>query len=106
MKKNIRKLSPLTEASFYVLLAFHKPNHGYGVIKDVLLMTNDRLKLAPGTLYGVITSFLKHNIIELDSIEGSKKKKTYKITESGKELLEFETNRIKELLNNAREVLK
>ena len=105
MDKMIRNLSPLTEASFYVLLAFNKPNHGYGVIKDVSTMTNERLKLAPGTLYGVITSFLKNKIIELDSIEGSKKKKTYRITSIGRELLDYEISRVEELLQNVREVL-
>ncbi len=106
MSKKIKKFSPLTEASFYVLLALYKPNHGYGIIKEVAEMTKERVKLAPGTLYGVITTFLKNELIELDTVEGSKKKKTYRITAFGRELLQYEFERIKELARNAKGVLK
>ena len=30
---------PLTESIFYILLALHTPNHGYGIIKEVETLT-------------------------------------------------------------------
>lgn len=99
------KFSPLTEASFYILLALKEPNHGYGIIKKVEELTKARIILAPGTLYGVITTFLKNNLIVLDKVEGSKKKKTYKITEAGLDLLAFELKRIESMVEQAKEVL-
>jgi DNA-binding PadR family transcriptional regulator len=102
---NIEKYSPLTEASFYILLSLHSPKHGYGIIKEVEDITNGRVILAPGTLYGVITTFLKNKLIVLDSVEGSKNKKTYKMSDLGKELLAYEVKRLEELVTNAREVL-
>ncbi len=48
----IVKHSPLTESSFYILLSLTKPLHGYGIIKEVEIMSNSRVKLAAGTLYG------------------------------------------------------
>lgn len=106
MDVKLLKLTPLTEASYYVLLSLNTPNHGYGVIKRIEEMTDGRLNIAAGTLYGVISSFLKYELIKLIDESGSRSKKTYKITELGKELLEYEVNRLIELTNNAKEVLK
>ena len=33
----MEKNTPLTEAIFYILLAVRKPNHGYGIIQEVVL---------------------------------------------------------------------
>ena len=103
--KDVLKLSPLTEASFYILLSLKNSKHGYGVIKEVSDMTNERLVLAPGTLYGVLTSFTRNGIIEIIKEESFKKKKTYRITNQGLVLLGFETKRLNEMVKNAEEVL-
>lgn len=50
--------APLTEALFYILLAVRTPNHGYGIIQDVSEMTNGRVTLGLGTLYGAINTML------------------------------------------------
>lgn len=105
MNKQLQKYSPLTEASYYILLSFHHANHGYGVIKQVEEMTNGRLTLAAGTLYGAITTFVKNKLIVLVGVEGTKKKKTYQITELGQELLVYEYNRLCELVDNTKKVL-
>lgn len=101
----MHRLSPLTEASFYTLLALKESNHGYGVIKKVEELTKNRIKLAPGTLYGIITTFLKYKIIVLDKVEGSKNKKTYKLTQEGISLLQDEVKRIIDMVEHAKEVL-
>lgn len=104
MDKLIKKLSPLTEATFYTLLSLHEPLHGYGIIKKVEAMTNERVKLAAGTLYGVLSTLQKHELIVLEREEESnKKKKIYKITDLGKELIEYEMARLSEMLENARQ---
>ncbi len=105
MSKQLQKYSPLTEASYYILLSFYHTNHGYGVIKQVEKMTNGRVKLAAGTLYGTISTFLKNKLITLVDVEGPKKKKTYHITELGKELLLYEQSRLLEIVNNTKKVL-
>ncbi|MDF2513432.1 MAG: putative transcriptional regulator, partial [Herbinix sp.] len=48
MENNI----PLTEALYYILLSVRKPNHGYGIIQEIESITNSRVILGPGTLYG------------------------------------------------------
>ena len=101
MDKKILKFSPLTEATFYILLSLNKPLHGYGIIKKVEGLTNSRLKLAAGTLYGAISTLSNNKLIELVSEnQHSKRKKMYKITTSGKKLLYYEIKRLREMVNN------
>ena len=94
--------TPLTEAIFYILLAVRTPNHGYGIIQDVMEMTDKRVTLGPGTLYGAINSMLTKGWIKLYSEDKeSRKKKEYLITNTGKEIFQNEIKRLNELLKNA-----
>lgn len=95
--------TPLTEALFYILLSVRKPNHGYGIIHEVSDITNQRVILGPGTLYGAINSLLSKTWIQLYSEDKeSRKKKEYLITSVGKTVFKKEVERLGELLNNAK----
>ena len=97
--------SPLTEAIFYILLVVRKPNYGYGIIQDISDMTNGRLVLGPGTLYGAINTMLSKKWICLFSEEkDSRKKKEYVITEEGKDIFMNEVERLQELVVNAKKM--
>lgn len=94
--------TPLTEALFYILLAVRTPNHGYGIIQDVSDMTDGRVTLGPGTLYGAINSMLTKGWISLYSEDKeSRKKKEYLITNTGKQIFQNEVKRLNELIKNA-----
>lgn len=96
------KGTPLTEALFYILLAVRKPNHGYGITQEVEEMTNGRVTLGPGTLYGAVQSLVKKGWIEIYSEDTeSRKKKEYLITAMGRAVFEEECERLSELLKNA-----
>lgn len=98
MDKNL----PLTEAIFYILLAVRKPNHGYGITQEVEELTNGRVTLGPGTLYGAIQSLVKKDWIRIYSEDTeSRKKKEYILTDSGKAIFEEERQRLTELLRNS-----
>lgn len=98
MDKNL----PLTEAIFYILLAVRKPNHGYGITQEVEELTNGRVILGPGTLYGAIQTLVKKDWIRIYSEDTeSRKKKEYLITDKGKAIFEEEKKRLEELLHNA-----
>ncbi len=95
------KNQPLTEALFYILLAARKPVHGYGIIQEVAQMTNGRVTLGPGTLYGAINSLLDKGWIVLYSAEeGSRRKKEYLITDEGRAVFQAELIRLRELVEN------
>jgi len=99
MDKNL----PLTEAIYYILLAVNTPNHGYGIIQSVSEMTQGRLVLGAGTLYGAINSMFDKGWIVLYSEEkDSRKKKEYVITELGKSIIREEIKRLQELLSNSK----
>ena len=94
--------NPLTEAVFYILLTLRKPNHGYGIIQEVQELTNGRLTLGAGTLYGAIQTLQKKGWIQIYSVDTeSRKKKEYIITDRGKEVFREEQRRLKELLQKS-----
>ena len=98
MDKNV----PLTEALFYILLSVRRPNHGYGIIQEVEKLTNGRLIMGPGTLYGAIQTMTAKGWIRIYSAEkDSRKKKEYLITDLGRSVFAEECMRLKELLGNA-----
>jgi DNA-binding PadR family transcriptional regulator len=97
--------TPLTESLFYILLAVRTPNHGYGIIQDVSDMTDGRVVLGPGTLYGAINSMLKKKWIRLYSEDKeSRKKKEYLLTSHGRKVFDNEVRRLQELIENARKI--
>ncbi len=97
------KNTPLTEAFFYILLALRKPNHGYGIIREVEKLTGGRVLLGAGTLYGALQTLQKREWISVSSVEAeSRKKKEYIITDLGREAFRAERRRLVELLKNAR----
>ena len=94
---------PITESTYYILLAALKPNHGYGIIQKVQELTNERVTLGPGTLYGAINKLLEKNWIKLYSEEkSSRKKKEYIITDLGLKVLGEEIKRLEELVENGK----
>ncbi|MBU1093952.1 MAG: PadR family transcriptional regulator [Firmicutes bacterium] len=101
MKNGIKRFSPLTEATYYILLSLSTPLHGYGVIKNVEEISNGRLILAAGTLYGALSALLDNKlIISVGEDEINKRRKTYKMTDLGRELIYYEIKRMQEMVTN------
>jgi len=104
----VNKLSnpALTEAVYYILLSLIEPLHGYGIMQNVEQLSNGRVKLAAGTLYGAINTLLEKGwIIALSEEKGSRKKE-YLITDQGKKMLRLEIDRLKELIDNGSRILE
>jgi len=101
-----KKHTAMTEAVYYILLSLKTPNHGYGIIQNTLALTNGRLELGAGTLYGAVNTLLERGWIRLYSEDKhSRKKKQYLITKQGEYALEQEVQRLEELLGNGRKIL-
>ena len=45
-----------TEAVFYILLSLHQPMHGYALMKNIADLTQKRVSLGAGTLYGALNT--------------------------------------------------
>ena len=95
----------LTEAVYYILLSLTRPLHGYGIMQNVEQLSNGRVKLAAGTLYGAINTLLEKGWIVALSEEKGSRKKEYLITDMGKEILRLEIVRLKELIENGNSIL-
>lgn len=95
----------LTEAVYYILLSLIEPLHGYGIMQNVEQLSNGRVKLAAGTLYGAITTLLEKGWITALPGEKESRKKEYLITDLGKKMLHSEIIRLKELLENGNRIL-
>lgn len=85
----------MTETSFYILLSLTEPRHGYGIIKCVAELTNDRIKLGSGTIYGTLTKMQKDEMITV--FADDRRKTIYEVTELGKQVMQAEMARLKEL---------
>jgi len=103
--KKVSELSPLTESMFYILISLYKPSHGYGIMQKVENMSDGRLKLGPGTMYGALSNLQKNSLINPVENSDSGRKKMYVISEFGRELVEYEVGRLREILGNAEKIL-
>lgn len=98
--------TPLTESLYYILVSVTKPNYGYGIMENIKALTNGRINMGAGTLYGAINILLDKGYIALYSEElESRKKKEYIITTLGKSVLANEIMRLEELVKNGKKVL-
>lgn len=99
-----KKYCPMTETTFYTLLALLTPNHGYGIMKFVRELTNDRIKLGTGTLYTMLGRLVEDRLIGM--IQEEEGKKTYQITQEGELLLVMEQERLLQQCQNGEKILQ
>lgn len=91
----------LTEPVFYILLRLHRPAHGYALMKDIAEMTDGRVKLGAGSLYGALDSLQKKGWIKALGEHPQDRRIEYIITDTGKQFFEKELIRLEEMLQNA-----
>jgi len=92
---------PMTETGFYILFCLQKEMHGYNITQKVREMTGGDVEIGPGTMYGSLGKMEKDGLIKF--VREEEKRKIYKITRIGKEVLELEMSRIKRLYKNITE---
>ena len=97
-----KKYIPMTETTYYTLLAVTTPRHGYAIMQFVGRLTQDRLLLGTGTLYTMVGRLTSDGIIEARQEEG---KKAYLLTPMGLELLGEETKRLGQQLSDGLKIL-
>lgn len=95
----------LTEAVFYILLSLDEPLHGYGIMQNAERLSNGRVRLAAGTLYGALDTLQKRRWIEPAPGAGSGRKKEYRLTDAGRDAVKGELERLRELVENGEEIV-
>lgn len=95
----------LTEAVYYILLSLTKPLHGYGIMQKIEEMTDGRLIVSAGTLYGAINTLLERGWIKQHATAEDSRRKEYVITDEGKKVVKAELERLRELVEHGDDVL-
>ena len=92
----------LTEPVYYILLSLYTPLHGYGIMQHVKTITDGRVNIGAGTLYGAINTLLNKGYIKEYKSDA---KKEYVITDEGKAVMAEELNRLRELVKNGESII-
>lgn len=98
--------APLTESVYYILLSLNTPRHGYGIMQNIHELSDGRINMGAGTLYGAIKTLLKKAWIQPVHTEENSRKKQYCLTEEGKTTLYHEINRLQELVDNGKIIMR
>ena len=86
-----KKYIPMTETTYYTLLAVTTPRHGYAIMQFVGRLTRERLLLGTGTLYTMVGRLAADGIIQ--------------VLQTGMELLGEETKRLGQQLADGLKIL-
>ena len=101
---DVNKYLPLTETTYYILLSLLEPAHGYIMMQKVEELSDQKVKIAAGTMYGAIENLLKQQLIE--SVKSTdKRRKTYTITEKGLAVLRLDCKRLKQIVHVTEQLL-
>lgn len=92
-------MEPVTEPVLLILLSLAtQPRHGYAILRDVEEMSDGRVRLSTGTLYGALRRMLDDGWIErFQDDDTSRGKQVYRLTSLGRRNLQMEVGRLKEL---------
>lgn len=99
---------PLSPAAFHVLLALADgEKHGYAIKKEVLRRTDGKVRLGPGTLYGLIKRMLNDGWISEsderpDPALDDERRRYYRLTDLGQRIAVAEAERMEKLITTAR----
>jgi DNA-binding PadR family transcriptional regulator len=99
---------PLTPALAHILLALaDEDRHGYAIMQEVERMTGGAVRMGPGTLYGTIKRMIASGLIEEaderpDPALDDERRRYYRSTALGRDVLAAETERMAALVSAAR----
>lgn len=101
------RLLPLPSATLHILIALKNgEKHGYAIMRDVDDMSDGRIRMGPGTLYGSIKRMLSDGLIEEtaerpDPELDDQRRRYYRLTALGARVGQLEVERLQELIRRA-----
>ena len=97
------KFQTLTEQMFYILLCLREECCGMDIMEKGREITGGRVTIGPGTLYNLLESFVTAGMIRETKVEG--RKRSYVLTETGRQALKDEVERMNVLIGDYRTFL-
>jgi DNA-binding PadR family transcriptional regulator len=82
-----------------------EPKHGYAILKDVSALGQGRVQMSTGTLYGALRRLLDEGWIERYLERAERDRQAYRLTATGRAVLEAEAARLHSLAAAASERL-
>jgi PadR family transcriptional regulator, regulatory protein PadR len=89
--------SSRTEQVFLILTALvDQPRHGYGIVQEVERLSQGRMELRVGTLYGALDRLTGEGLVapDRDEVESGRLRRYYRLTEYGAEQLAADARRL------------
>lgn len=106
------ELLPLSTPVFHILLALGRESlHGYGIMQAIEHKTGGLATILPGTLYTTLNRMLSDGLVEeapapRNAPDDDRRRRYYRITRFGREVVAVEVERMSVLLDVARRDLK
>jgi PadR family transcriptional regulator, regulatory protein PadR len=95
----VRASSSISEPSYFILAALlDGPLHGYGIIKKTAKLSDGRVRLAAGTLYGALDRLAEQGLVLADRqevVEG-RTRRYYRLSDDGVRALQGEAARMEQ----------
>ena len=108
---DLDRLLPLSPVAFHVLVSLAEgPRHGYGIAQEVEELSDGRIVMGPGTLYGSLQRLSKAELITEAANPGedglhADRRRYYRITPLGSAALRAESAHLLRAANLAQERL-
>jgi DNA-binding PadR family transcriptional regulator len=105
LRKQLQKLVPLTPAVFFILLVMvGGEKHGYAIMREVGILSEGKVRMGPGTLYTTIQRLLELGLVveTLAKSQADARRRYYRLTRTGRAVLETEMGRLEALVRLAR----
>ena len=102
-----RPMEPLTESYFYILLCLYRgPNHGYGIMRQTLALSEGHVRIGSGTMYGATSNMMKKGWIQECPTADADRRRLYRLTDAGRQVLLDEAARLRHLAAAAQSVME
>jgi DNA-binding PadR family transcriptional regulator len=100
---DLADLLPLSSVVFFVLFALAEGEmHGYRIMQQVAILSDQRLHMGPATLYTTIQRLVDQQLVEETDKDAGGRRRYYRLTGSGQILFRAELDRQAAVLKLAR----
>jgi DNA-binding PadR family transcriptional regulator len=97
---------PLSPATLHILLALAGEDlHGYGIMQEIARQSDGVYRLGPGTLYDNLQKLIQSRWVQelgRRKEDDDPRRRYYRLTDTGREVLKAETKRLTEVVREAR----
>lgn len=95
----LHELLPLSSPVFFVLFALAGgEKHGYRIMQEIKVLSDGKVQMGPATLYTTIQKLSDQSFIEEVKNKSDDRRRNYRLTQSGRELLDAELSRQRNVL--------